>query len=259
MSDTQNTQKPKKTILTSSKLVFTAPAPGQQYKKATLGFDTWNGDVSIVVRTNDPNDTTNYGTIRAGMDLFTFSSFLDFLKKAPEMEPKTKVQIDCVGKSTFADGKRTPGSLLAKVFVGKDEQGVIYLSVIDAQNPGRAMLKFDILVPNREKFHVFHKNGERMSPAEESASYARGVARTLQAVVPQICYDTYEPPQFSKGGQGGGGGGYNKGGYNKGGNGGGGNWNKGGQGGGNGGGYNAPAGVPAEDSGFSGTENDLPF
>jgi hypothetical protein len=188
------------------------------------------------------------------MDLFTFSAFLDFFSRAPEMDPKTKIQIDCTAKSTWVDNKPTPGPLLAKVFVGKDERGVIFLSVVDAQNPTRPMIKFDVLVPNREKYHSFHVNGQPMSIEQESAAYTRGVAGVLKALVPVLTNAEYEPPQYNKDGGG-------KKSYS-----GGNNWNKGNQNQRNNNNNwenknpssgNTSSNTSSDDNGF--TDDDIPF
>lgn len=236
---------PKKSVLTSSKLVLTAPAPGQPYKKATLNVDVWKGDVSINVRTNDPNDVNN-GNIRAGMDLATFSAFCEMLSQSPTWENKTKMMIECKGKPTFVDGKRGPQPVLTRVYLGKDENGCIYMSVTDAQVTTRPMIKFVVDVTNRDKYHVVHKNGTELSEADRSCLWAKGLANTWMQIVPQLCNATYEPQVFTPGGGKPGGGKQ---------------WNNNRQGGNGGGGYgnNNYQKTAQLDEASNLGDNDLPF
>lgn len=85
--------------------------------------------------------------------------------------------IECYN-TKFKDGKRTDEVYLqAKVIIGKDDKGVIYLSALEE---GKRSIKFDLL-PDSRWFKFYDKDGkEVVNHAELSKAYAEAYLKVLE-------------------------------------------------------------------------------
>jgi hypothetical protein len=207
--------KPRKKIaLDNNKLSMRAP--NSKGKMAGLNWMLVKNNPRLVVYTNDPEDTTDYGKITAALDAPTFFAFVQLLRQAIAAEGKFREKIDN-SNFTFPGGKRseTP-SVVSSLIVGRDEDGLIWISV---SAPRRPQIKFHFINPD---FHNFlHNDGTPYTKAECSVLYAKSYATLLELVMAHLLVSEYVAPE-PKPDQGG-----NRGGYGG---------NRGGGGGGNSGG-----------------------
>lgn len=214
----------KKNALDEYKLRLSAAPVQGGTRPPSLAFSVVGNQPRIDVYTNVPNDKQN-GNIRAAMDMFTFWAMIEALKVVIEGAPGEKLTIPNKNHVWF-DGKRSDEpKLISNTIVGKDKEGVVFISVIAKDRP---YIKFSLLPT---LYHSLVKSdGSEMSPAEISVFYAKGFVNHLPQLVASVADTNYEEPKpkedkggGNRGGGGGGGGNYQNrgGGGNSGGGGGG--------------------------------------
>jgi len=234
----------------------------------TLSMLMFGNQLRVSCYTNLENDT-NRGRIEAKMDSLTAYSFIHLIRNARKLQPGEKNSIEC---RTVLNGDFRNPVLETTLVVGRDQEGVIYIGVISADDQ-RPRLKFKLLFTN---FHSFC--GADNKPLGEVTT-SELVSQSYATLMENLCANVLnthfrEPPPRQQNGQRQGGGGFNRGGqgggggYNRGGQGGGG-YNRGGNGG-NGGGYNRNGGgyqggnqnqapkPPEVEPAFNG-DDDIPF
>ena len=134
---------------------------------------------------------------------------------------------------------------LTDIWIGKDREGVIYISVVDALKKDRPVIKFPIVGDVRWQGFV-HGDGTPYTKADASVLYTEAYAMMLQELYGNLLVTEYKAPEPRDNNQRqGGGGGYQRQG--------GGSYG-GGNGGNSGGGSGAPRGGNSEVF-----EDDLPF
>lgn len=211
-------------------------APNNKGKMANLSVQvTKEGNPRLVVYTNDPEDTADYGKITAAMEMKSFFSLLGMIDEAIAAPGEYKEKIDNL--NSWAGGQKLDvPKVVNSTIVTKDAEGVVAITV---SAPRRPNIKFPFML---DSFHNFVKaDGSSLGKAEASHRVARAWVRFIEAILPVIAVTKYVHPEkkdngFNKGGNGGGqrGGGSYGGGGNR--NGGGGGSYGGGNGGGNAGG-----------------------
>lgn len=193
-----------KTIFDDPKLKLTAPSPGGQ-GKASLRFSVWKGNPRIQVWTGN-RDEHEGGKVDAKLDLHHFMAFLAAFKrvidfKATEAEPEIRWRME-IGRPRWINKKPDGVTIEADLFVGKDREGRVYLSVVSRKS--NTAVKFPF---KPSDFHnMFNANGQQLSVGEASEDMARGMHSILEQLIPLWCRDTWEPrePNQQGGGQGGG-------------------------------------------------------
>ena len=190
----------KESILKSKKFALYGVYNPEAKGVPKLFFDVYNGNPSINVFPNDPSDSERK-PISGKMDPYAWGAFIAACKKiiaGPNGESIYMSNRSGPPKSTFVD---------SKTVVGKDSDGVIYLSVI---KEGRAQKKFKILPA---QYHGFvTKDGTAVSDGDASFLFATGFIDTLNSFMIDEMANTYVPPQPRQGGGGGGWGNQNGGG-----------------------------------------------
>lgn len=227
-----------KTALDNRKLNLSAPVPNVQGKYASLIWGLFSNNPRITVYTNDPNDNAppGYGKISANLSLPAFMMFLVMLRKVIDSPGETKDKVENKNYTYFSGKRSDLPVVVSELHVGKDAEGVVWISVTDTIKKERPRIKFKF---HPDDFHALvHGDGRPYSKGEASALYAEGYANLLDKMMIHMASENYVEPPPRDGGGGGGGGGGNR-------EGGGGNWNRGGGGGGQ---------PPAEDK-----DDDLPF
>lgn len=225
MSENQQQSPLPSTILENRNLALTAPCPTAEGKWSSLYFRIYKGNPRLVVRTNDPNDKVNYGQISVPMTPVVFETFLTAWEDAIEAEPGHK---GIINAENFPKGSRQP-ELMHKIIVGKDQDGVVSIMVVDVLEPNRPRIKFEVGAP---RFVEYTRNNEPLTKVELSTHFSRIWVRLLRELVNQETVRTWEKPApFNPSG--------NRGNWNnnRGGGGNRGNWNNN-RGGGGGGNYN---------------------
>jgi len=230
--------------LQNPKIRLSAPNPQSKGKYASLQIDIWNNNPRVVVNTNDPNFASadrQFGRITGAMETPTYYMMLGFLDQAIVAENGWKANIQVLANPKGSSGPGVEPVPSADIWIGKDAEGVVFISVVNKLSEGWPVIKFPFGPPDRRFVKVFHANGSEYTKAELSIQYAKAFREAFGELMAGVLVKTYVKPEpFIPGNRGGGGGG-----YNRNGGGGGGGYNRGNGGGGGGG---APAG-----------EDDLPF
>lgn len=235
----------KKHALNVGKISLSAPNPQVKGVYATLKWDIFQNNPRIVVDTKDPNllsKENGFGRITAAFSTMDFFSVLELIKKAVSGGKEEKWKVECLGHEWVNGQKNTEITPTASVWVGRDADGHIFISVVNEARKAFPIIKFIFGATDQRYVRFLNSDGAPMTKAQGSQLYAMACVNLLTELIPNIL-DThyYEAPPGNWGG-------------NKGGGGGGGNWNNNRGGGGyNGGGgqRQAPAGDIAD--------VDLPF
>lgn len=204
-----------KTALDNRKLTLQAPTPGHKGKFAALTWQLVANNPRIVVYTNDPEDTgrkNDNGAIKAAfgmLEAFAAFSMLDKMIKYDGPLPY-KETIDNMNYTWFNNERSKEPVLVSQFHCGKDEHGVIWLSVTAANRP---KIKFPIQVSN---FHQMRKgDGTPFTAGEASLYAAQGYLKFMSELLTVMADSHWEEPK-PKGDKAGGGGG-NRGSYGGGG------------------------------------------
>lgn len=178
----------KKIGLDNQKLSMSAP--NSKGKRAGLLWQLINNNPRIVVYTNDPDDQADYGKITAALDAPTFFAFLNLIDNAIKAEGEYKEKIDNANY-TWPGGKRseTP-SVVSSLIVGKDADGLIWISV---SAPRRPQIKFPFINPEFHNF--FHRDGSPYEKAEVSAIMAKSYLDILRGMMAQLLVTEYVEPK----------------------------------------------------------------
>lgn len=232
MSDYQQAAPKPKTVLDHRDLSMYAPNGDGKFANGV-----WSGikknQPLITVRTNLASDANNdYGRIQAQVPLDKFYMFLEMLRYAATCPEKGfRWCYEHKDRKFIGPGKMTDGPVvLWRLVVGKEENGVVYWSLVMEKRPN---IKFSFLADTKSNFK--DGDGNEMPKELESRFLTLGKLRAVEELMPFELRAQYKHPEPK---QQGGGGGYG----NRGGNG-------GGYGGGNGGGGQRPAQAPAVDMG----------
>jgi len=239
-----------KNLLDSKRIVLSTPCPVKGVKGfSELHYYANNDNPGITVYTRDPADKdNNFGRIQAKMGVLDFQVHLEQLKAVTESKEPMKLEMFC--QSPRGQDKKKVD--VARVEVGKNPAGIVYILVEDLENQSRPKIHFKF-APTY--WHHLARNGEPLQEAETSVLVARAIYKLVSDAMIQISKETYKHPEPKQGGNGGNFSG------NRGG--GGGNWNKGGnnnRGGGGGGGWSGNDDSSDSDSsggGFSGGSSDF--
>ena len=176
-------EKPK--INEINKFTMFTPAPGVEGKNSRLAWCIRDGNPRVTVYTNIPSDASNmYGILSANMDPATFFMFLDLLEKTALGPSNVKHCISCKTSTRQSDGTYGDIRVMSKLLFGKDENGVVWISVI-AEN--RPKIKFEFKVSD---YHEFLKeDGTTLSESESSPLHALAVCRTMKMIYANLLSD----------------------------------------------------------------------
>lgn len=127
---------------------------------ATLTWSTRGLYPRITVYTSDKNSFVNNKPnydfiITAPFDVVTLQIFVNQLKKVCKDPNDTRYTIDCIN-TKIVNGVRTNEKYIqAKIYIGKDSDGVIYIAVIE---DNKKKVKFTLL-PNMDFFTFYDNDG----------------------------------------------------------------------------------------------------
>lgn len=152
-------------------------------KSSILTWGCRDGNPRITINTNVEADKKNtFGMINAGFNPETFFTILDLLEEVANSTESLSYKID--NKTTVAtdDGKRSDPFIASELWIGKDPDGIVWISVIA---PDRPKIKFNFTISN---YHLFHKKGEgALTPEKASKLQALSVVRILRnAYIPLV-------------------------------------------------------------------------
>lgn len=187
----------KKTAIDNTKLGLSAPCPTAEGKWSTLKWGLNNNNPFIVVYTGDPSDdtpNTPNGRIKAELDLPMVMMILNLLEQAITEEPGWKMCVECLNY-IFPGGKKSDKPVnTANVWIGKDKEGSIFISVVDAIRKDRPVIKFD-LAPSNFWFHINQRTGETITKQESSVIWTKGYVDLLRNLYANLAVTEYTPPK----------------------------------------------------------------
>ncbi len=159
--------------------------------KAKLRFGIWNNNPRITVYTNEDSDKkNNMGMITAPMDPVVFSTFLAKLSETISSPPNTKFSIQNYTMKKGDGEEKLRKVHINDIYGGKDENGVIWISVVEGNRP---KFKFDF---GNFPFHKFFKgDGEEMSKAELSQIAAKAAINLFSDILSNYITNNYEHVQ----------------------------------------------------------------
>lgn len=199
MADFQQERKPlPKTSFDEFKLRISGPAQEGARRPPSLKVAVIKNNPRIDVFTNIEGDKDN-GRISAPMDAFTFFALITKVEDLAKGEPDQQIKI---ANKTGAPGQQRA---ISHTVLGKDKEGRVFISVIAQDRP---KIKFTFLPTDWHS--IAYKDGSPMEEAELSQLYARGWAKLMAELAPNVMDSYFEENQFNKGGKPAGGG-YNKG------------------------------------------------
>lgn len=165
-----------------------------------LVWSEWRGNPRITVYTNNPKDTLNYGMINAPMNPETFFAFLNELEDMANGPNGVKGNLACYTRFKNPEGGYGEKTLLSNLLFGKDDEGMIWLSVISGTRP---KIKFEFTISD---FHEFtFSDGRPVDKASSSKRQLLGLLKPIRDVYSVITTGfkepkgpTYTPPAETK-------------------------------------------------------------
>lgn len=217
MSDYKAKPKPPTNALGEFTLRWTAPPEENavvrfdKKQEPTLSVRVKDNRPGFIVRTNIEGDR-DYGKIEADTDSNTFFTILETMRTIAEDEEfRGAYEFECKGYFWGPQGRSEKPGVKAAVVVGRDSEGVLFISVTSGKRP---RIKFAI---RPSQWFGVKLNGEDVSRAKMSSLYAKGQVNLLSKLVAQILekeFVSYEQikqrKEAAKQNRGGGGGGYQK-------------------------------------------------
>jgi uncharacterized membrane protein YgcG len=202
MADFNQANARKKTGLSEYNLRLVADPINGARRGPNMGFVVVKNNPHIEVRTNIENDK-DYGRIIAKLDSPTFYAIIEAINEAPTW-PNDKKVMWSINAHRFVNRQRSKDPMLdAKVLVGKDKEGVVYMSVL-SWDKERPLIKFPFRPAALHS--VAHGDGTPLTAAEISVLYCRSWVRMLNNLVAHLLITEYvepPPPQQQQGGGGG--------------------------------------------------------
>lgn len=190
----ENTTEPPK-INELAKFMMYAVNPNNAIRRSRLVWAIRDGNPRITIWTNDPTDKDGRGAITAPMNPETFFIFLDMFEDIIKGEPNKKMSIEMLTTlRNDKDGKPNPNPekvSISKLFFGKDDQGMAWMSVISTESETRPKLKFTFRL---SEYHKIQKSdGTTISESEASCVHAAATIRALRNIYTQNV-NMYKPP-----------------------------------------------------------------
>lgn len=211
MSDNQrNFPQRKKHALDNYGFNLSVPVNGEQGKYSNLSWEISRNSLGIRVYTGYSADITGRqrGQIRATLSGIAFYGFLELLKQALSEKGEWKGKIEYTDFHFMNGGKRSNAAeLISAVYVGRDEDGTIWISVIDAMNKDRPRIKFPFGAGRQYNFK--HADGSDYTRADITQLFARAYYNFLSTAGSYVMVREYEEPKPRQNSGGGGGNNYN--------------------------------------------------
>lgn len=115
--------------------------------------------------------------ITAPFDIITLEMLIIKLEELLEANNNTRYVIDCLNNKIENGERKDELITQAKVVVGKDDQGLMYISVLEE---GKKKIKFELLA-NMKYFKYYNSNNELIKDtAELSKLYVKSYIKTLR-------------------------------------------------------------------------------
>jgi len=200
----------KKNALDNYAFNIRVPVPNEKGKFSSLNWEISRNSLGIKIYTGFSSDQGNQGgMLRARLDGISFYAFLELIKVALEAKEEWKGKIE-YSDYTFFGGKRSDApQLVSTVYVGRNSEGMIWISVIDNTKKDRPRIQFPFGCGRNHKLK--HADGADYSIAEQSQLVAKAYYNMLSNLGSMVAVREYvEPPkkEFNRGGNNNGGNNY---------------------------------------------------
>lgn len=163
--------------------IFGEPVNGSK-RAPWIGVSIFGNNPRLEVQTNVDGDK-NYGFINGNMDSTSFYMMLAALRKCIGMDSK------CQYRVPNQTGPFNEMRLASTIYVGKDDEGCVYISVIDVDKE-RPKIKF-VMMPS--SYHTLtDESGAALSKAEISTLFAEGWVDLISKLIPPVLAADYTPP-----------------------------------------------------------------
>lgn len=166
----EDAQQPVDRIIEIDRLALYAPALEGDTRSPRLAWCIYKGNPRLTVFTNTKTDSVSSGIIPAPMDPRTFFAFLEALRACANGEPGKKGKVTCLTSNRDDNGNGSATGekvLLSEIVYGKDDQGIVWISVIAKDRP---RIKFEHHISDYHE--IFHGDGTPLSKSESSAAHA---------------------------------------------------------------------------------------
>ena len=165
--------------------------------KAKLRFGIWRNLPRITVYTNDDNDKqNNYGMITAGLDPSVYSTITQKLNDIVGAPNGTKFKVENYTSSKDNDTGKWKQEHVNDILMGKDDAGVIWISVIATDRP-----KFKFEFGNFRYHKFYNTDGQELSKAEISQIATKATIKLLDNLYATYLTNNYEhfnPADYKK-------------------------------------------------------------
>lgn len=167
-------------------------APGEQNRRSRLVWSTYRGNPRITVFTGVQNDTDK-GVIRAPMSPEIFLAMMEVFEEVIKAQPGYKRWIENFTSPKQEEGQRQPSTeriLISTTYMGKDKDGIVWISV---RAPGnRPTIVFKFLLSDYHKF--YNADGTAITPDQASCITANAWRKGVIAAMGK--YMGEERPPF---------------------------------------------------------------
>ena len=174
----------KKNALDNNKLKLSVPCPTAPGKFSSLVWGVYKNNPRITVYTGDPEDSgerNGYGAIKANLDGPQFAAFIEMCNSVIQGPAGEKRKIELL-EFTFFGGKRSEMPVVvSEVWVGKDPDGAIWISVTAVNRP-----KIKFIFSSGQYCNLFHGDGTPLSKDETSKLFAAGYVKLISNLVPNV-------------------------------------------------------------------------
>ncbi len=151
------------------------------------------GNPRITVYTNDKDDTERYGIIYAGMNPESFMLLLNKWKDIVAGPNDVKESLGCKFKPRGADGIPGEITLMTTVMIGKDKEGICWISLISADGR-RPKIKFELKLSN---YHSYTKaDGTVITESEGSVAHTTAMIYYLETIYSKLSGDFREKQPY---------------------------------------------------------------
>jgi hypothetical protein len=197
MSDYKPVPRKKNALDNRKLMLFSEPREGVK-SPASLSWNVINNNPWVTVYTNDPDDKTDNGRIVAKLDITVAFALIELIKQVIRGANNSRFKMENKNFTYKGRERSDAPTVVSEIFVGKDEAGVVWLSVTATSRP---RIKFYF------KFNEYHRlykaDGTSLDEGESSQLIAMGYVNLLEKALSNVYHDEYKHPEDKgKGGSG---------------------------------------------------------